>query len=83
MLFLVVIPMARDIPELMRGNVCIVQGKPSYIDRGHYGSHMLQTVRINGISVYFDFYHPLSAKKTYRILYLPHSHYGLEAKVIE
>lgn len=83
MLFFIVIPMARDIPELIRGNVCIVEGKPSYISRGPRGSHLWQTVTINGIKVHFDLYDPLSTKKTYRILYLPHSHFGLEARAIE
>ena len=73
-----IIPMAIDIPNLVRKDYRVVEGYPRTINKGPYGSwFLLQSVHMEDATVYYFGYPPIDTKKEYRLYYLPRSKFGV------
>ncbi|MFZ5597480.1 MAG: hypothetical protein ACOY31_10780 [Bacillota bacterium] len=80
-MFLVVIPMAMDIPILLNKDFNVIEGYPSRVSQTSFGMwYLRQSVEIKDVSISLYFNAPIRKDRIYKIYYLPRSKYGVEVK---
>jgi hypothetical protein len=77
-----IIPMAKDIPVVLKNEYNHVSGKPTNINKGPFGSwYISQSIIINDqrVRLYFH-YNLIKNDKEYQVYYLPNSRYVINIK---
>lgn len=82
-LFTTVVPLLRDLPSVTEKKVELVEGVVQSVSRGPFGFPARQELLLGETTVELYFDTPVLERRQYRIWYLPNSHLGIKAELIE